>query len=281
MDSRDQSRKVLRNQQMFELVRNITNRGEGGQDAGRLVCDWVPIEGIPPLGLVGGEPILGSRRGTGRHKRAVGVRSTRVSQVVVEIALLPTLDKAVQVSSELFKPTRDQGFAVYFDRLCLGDFRLFDNNSADNDSVARNSDMLEGPAITQELGAKVPFLSPIMLQALSSLFVSDDGASVALAEHIESTNVDKGITANWMAGEPREVEWDREREFKCCAIGAEIRLYPISSSRVSCKVGLDGSPHILSSLWICIPRRDGIAPFVGESGVCAGKRERFVSGVVE
>jgi hypothetical protein len=73
--------------------------------------------------------------------------------------------------------------------------------------------MLEGPTIAQELTSEVPLFCPIRLQALSSLLVADNRPSVPTSKHIESTNVDKGITGR-VEGKSVESEWDGEREFK-------------------------------------------------------------------
>jgi len=103
---------------------------------------------------------------------------------------------------------------IDFNRFDLPDVRKGNDNATHNNSIARYSVMLEGPAITQELGSEVPLFSPISLQTLSSFFIADGRAAVFLSKQIESTSVDKGITTDWVFGEIRKVEWDCEREFK-------------------------------------------------------------------
>ena len=84
---------------------------------------------------------------------AVGVSGAGVSEVIVEVALVPAGYQPVQVSLELLEPSGDKVVGVKLLCLDLSDRRERDNNPTDNDSVARYADMLEGPTITQELGA--------------------------------------------------------------------------------------------------------------------------------
>ena len=83
----------------------------------------------------------------------MGVRGTSFSQVVVEVALIPASHQAVQIPLELLKPAVNEVLRIKLLRLDLSDRSERDNNPTDDDSVARYAEMLEGPAIAQELGA--------------------------------------------------------------------------------------------------------------------------------
>ena len=107
----------------------------------------------------------------------------------------------MQVSAELGEPSVNERLRVDFDCLNLSDGSEGDDNSSDHNSIASNSVTLEGPTITQELGAEVPLLRPIRFQTLSSFLVSDDGPVVPAAEQIEATSIDKGITCDRMSWE--------------------------------------------------------------------------------
>ena len=137
-----------------------------------------------------------------------------VSEIVVKISFFPRGDEAVEIPPGLLIPSVDEVLGIDLDRLDLADCGESNDDPANHDSVARYSVMLEGPTIAQELGSEVPFFCPIMFQALSSFFISNDGALVPSAKHIESTNVDKGITRDRVHREVRHPQWDAETPFK-------------------------------------------------------------------
>lgn len=143
----------------------------------------------------------------------MAVGNTGVAEIVVEVAFVPRPPEAPKVAPELVEPAIYKELSVGFDCLDLADFFERNDNSSNDCSIARNSVMLEGPTIAQELGAQVPLFGPIRFQTLSSFLVPDSRPSVPLSKHIEATNVDKGI-AGRVEGEPWKVEGDCEREFK-------------------------------------------------------------------
>jgi hypothetical protein len=83
---------------------------------------------------------------------AVAVLGADVPEVIVEVAIVPTGHQPVHVSLELLEPSPDKVVGVELLRFNLSDRGKRDNNPTDNNSVARYSDMLEGPTITQKLG---------------------------------------------------------------------------------------------------------------------------------
>jgi hypothetical protein len=144
----------------------------------------------------------------------VGVRSTGISQIEIESFMRLRESKGVphsaepdEIAAELLKPAVYKELRVGFNRFDLTDFFSRNDNASNDCSVARYSDMLQGPTITQELGPEVPFLCPIRFQALSSFLVPDNRPSVPLSKHIEAANVDKGIAAR-VEGESGEIKWD-------------------------------------------------------------------------
>jgi len=174
----------------------------------------------------------------------------------------------------LLEPNIDQVLGVDLDRLNLADHGLGYDNSSNHDSIARYSEMLEGPTIAQKLRTEIPFLCPIRLQTLSSLLISHDRATIALSEKIESTSVDKGITADWMSREAWKVKWDGERVLKCRRISGEIRLNTIRSRRIDSHIVLDRCPHVLRSFWMALFSDDKVSPLghEGSVGPCQGRR---------
>jgi len=82
----------------------------------------------------------------------VGVRSTGVSQVVVEVVFIPAVHQGDQVAAELLLPSLNEELMVDFDGLDLTDLREVNDNTSDDDSVDRYSVMLAGPTIAQKLG---------------------------------------------------------------------------------------------------------------------------------
>ena len=84
---------------------------------------------------------------------AVGVLGANIPEVIVEVTIIPAGYQSVHVSLELLKPSSDKVVGVELFCFNLADRRERDNNPTDNDSIARYSDMLEGPTITQKLGA--------------------------------------------------------------------------------------------------------------------------------
>jgi len=94
----------------------------------------------------------------------------------------------------LLEPFLDEVLGIDLDRFDLPYRGESNDDPANHDSVARYSETLEGPTITQELGSKVPLLRPIRFQALSSFVVSDARAGILFSEKIESASVGKGIS---------------------------------------------------------------------------------------
>jgi hypothetical protein len=193
----------------------------------------------------------------------------------------------VEISAQLFAPSLDEELRIKLNCFHLSDGGESDDNPANHDSVARYSVMLEGPAITQELRPEVPLLCPIRFQTLSSFFISNDRPAVLLSEQIESTSVDKGITARRVPWPVREIQWDCEREFKCRARSEEIRLNAIKSRRIGSDVVLNCCPHVFRSFWMLFLSNDKITPLGGEGCVCAAESSigicvieeyRFVEG---
>jgi hypothetical protein len=136
--------------------------------------------------------------------------------------------------------------------------------------------MLEGPTIAQELGAEVPLFCPIRLQALSSLFIPNDGPVIFASQQVESTNVDKGITTKWMFGEVGEVQWDCERVLKRRAASGEIWLNAIRSRRIDPHIVLNCGPHVFRSFWMALFSDNKVTPLRVKCGESAREGSRGV-----
>jgi len=240
----------------------------------RLRSTGVGEQWVPSIYLIAAVPIARRSRGAEGNERAVRISGAGIAEVVVEIGVLPAPAKPVQVPAKLLVPQIYEVLGIDFDRLDLADHGLGYDDSSNHSSVARNSEMLEGPTIAQKLAPQIPFFCPIRFQTLSSLLISDDGPAIAFAEKIESTSVDKGITADRMSGEAWKVKWDGKRIFKCRRISGEIRLNTIRSRRIDSHIVLDRCPHVFRSLWMAFFSDNKVSPFSheGSVGPCQGRR---------
>jgi hypothetical protein len=226
---------------------------------------------VPSADLIAIIPVRGVGARAERDKWAVGIGSAGIAEVIVKVVFVITIYQMIQVPPQLPEPSLDKVLGVELDCFNLSDRRLCDNDPTNDNSVARYSDMLEGPTIAQELGTEVPLLCPIRLQTLSSFLISNDRSVIFSSEKIESTNVDKGIIGYRMPWEAWKLQGDRERVLKCRAISGVIRLNTIRSRRIDPNIVLDRGPHIFRSLWMALFSDDKISP-LGIKG-CECSRE--------
>jgi hypothetical protein len=128
----------------------------------------------------------------------------------------------------------------------LPDVLFGDDDSADDDGFDVDAALLGGPQIAEELGAKAPLFTPVGFEFSSNLLITDNWASIPLAEEISAADIDEWIAGDWMTGKNWIVERNCKRELESWFTIDKERLYWLSSRWVGGDVGFDGGSSVVA-----------------------------------